>query len=265
MTGLSIVIPAYNEELNVAATVREVADVAEQLPLEHEIIVVNDGSRDHTGEIVQDLMKEVPHLRLLQQFPNRGYGGALKAGFEAASYELIAFIPADGQFSFSEIARFLETLNGDRSAAGLTPDIVCGYRAKRQDNMLRRLNGWGWNTAIRVLFGYLARDVDCGFKLLRKKVVAQVSLPSDGAMIDTELLAGAKARGFRIANVPVTHLPRTAGEASGANLQVIVKAFRELLAFRLELSRETRGTTAPPRLMPKAATLPVDGERKRAS
>ncbi len=121
-------------------------------------------------------------------------------------------------------------------------DIVCGYRAERQDNAARRLNAWGWNALIRLLFGYLCRDIDCGFKLFRREVLGRVPLESDGAMIDTELSAGAKAQGYRIAEVPVTQLPRVGGEATGANPKVIVRAFRDLARFRLRL---TSGRTGP--------------------
>jgi hypothetical protein len=117
-------------------------------------------------------------------------------------------------------------------------DIVSGYRANRQDNFVRKLNAWGWNMVVRILFGYLCRDIDCGFKLFRREILDHINVISDGAMIDTELLAGAKARGYRIAEVPVTHLPRVAGEATGANLGVIIKAFRDLVRFRLRLNRE---------------------------
>lgn len=256
MKGLSIVVPAYNEEPNVAGTVREIAKVAPRLSMDYEILVVNDGSRDRTGEIVRELMQEIPHSRLLEHYPNRGYGGALKAGFASASYDLIAFVPADGQFLFAEIDLFLSLI--------ASADIVCGYRARRQDNLLRRLNGWGWNSAVRLLFGYLARDIDCGFKLLRREVLDRVPLPSDGAMIDTELLAGARARGFRIADVPVTHLPRVAGEATGANPRVILRAFRELLDFRLELSRELRATNDRSGLRPQPARVPATERHERA-
>ncbi len=232
MEGLSIVIPAHNEEPNVEATIREVSDVAQQLGIDYEILVVNDGSTDATGDIVKALIAEIPHLELVEHYPNRGYGGALKAGFAVASKELITFVPADGQFTFTEVGRFLKMIGA--------ADIVCGFRAARQDNLLRRLNGWGWNCTVRLMFGYLARDVDCGFKMLRRGVLDRVPLPSDGAMIDTELLAGARARGFRVAEVPVTHLPRIAGEATGANPKVILKAFRELLSFRVRLNEEMR-------------------------
>jgi glycosyltransferase involved in cell wall biosynthesis len=234
MDSLSIVLPAYNEEKNVAAAVAAVSEVAQTLGREYEILVVNDGSKDNTGQIVRDLEPQVPGLRLVEHYPNRGYGGALKAGFEAATKDLIAFIPADNQFVFSEVSDLLEALEQEQA------DIVCGYRHDRQDPLIRRMNALGWNTVVRLLFGYLSRDIDCGFKLFRREVLDRVQIESNGAMIDTEFLAGAKARGLRIAEVPVTHLPRTAGEPTGANLAVIVKAFRDLLRFRLRLTRELR-------------------------
>ena len=232
MSSLSVVLPAYNEEANVESAVEGVSSVAQQLGMDYEIILVNDGSADRTGEIARELMQRIPNFRLVEHYPNRGYGGALRAGFAAAMGDLIAFVPADNQFDFREISRLLERLD--------EADIVSGYRAERQDTFIRKLNGFGWNTLVRLLFGYLCRDIDCGFKLFRREVLERVTIVSDGAMIDTEFLAGARARGFRIAEVPVTHLPRVAGEATGANLKVIAKAFRDLVRFRQRLSRELR-------------------------
>jgi glycosyltransferase involved in cell wall biosynthesis len=232
MSSLSIVLPAYNEEANVERAVEQVSGVARQLGMDYEIILVNDGSADRTGEIGHELEGRIPNYRLVEHYPNRGYGGSLKAGFEAATKELIAFVPADNQFDFGEIAALLEALDG--------ADIVSGYRAKREDPFVRRLNAFGWNTLVSVLFGRLGRDIDCGFKLFRREILDHVMIESNGAMIDTEFLAGAKARGYRIADVPVTHLPRVGGEATGANFKVIAKAFRDLALFRLRLSRELR-------------------------
>lgn len=230
--SLSIVLPAYNEEENVERTVEHVSEVAQRLELDHEIILVNDGSADRTGEIGRELEERIPNFRLVEHYPNRGYGGALKAGFDAATKDLIAFYPADAQFDFGEIERMLTCLKEEQA------DIVCGYRINRQDNFIRKLNAWGWNMVVRLFFGYLCRDIDCGFKLFRREILDHVNIVSDGAMIDTEFLAGAKARGFKIAEVPLTHLPRAAGEATGANLDVILKAFRDLVRFRQRLSRE---------------------------
>jgi glycosyltransferase involved in cell wall biosynthesis len=232
MSSLSVVLPAHNEEATVADVVEEVSTVAQQLGMDHEIILVNDGSTDRTGEIARELAQRIPGFRLVEHHPGRGYGGALKAGFAAATKELIAFFPTDKQFVFAEIDRFLARIDG--------ADIVSGDRVDRQDSPIRKLNALGWNTLVRLLFGYLCRDIDCGFKLFRREVLERVSIVSDGAMIDTEFLAGARARGYRVAEVPVTHLPRTSGEATGANLSVIVKAFRDLVRFRLRLSRELR-------------------------
>jgi glycosyltransferase involved in cell wall biosynthesis len=232
MVSLSIVLPAYNEEANVENAINEVSRVSQELGIDHEIILVNDGSADRTGEIARDLAQRIPNLRVVEHFPNRGYGGALKAGFAAASKDLIGFFPADRQFDFSEVGRLLRRIN--------EADIVCGYRANRRDNLLRKVNAFGWKMVVRLLFGYLCRDVDCGFKLFRRSILSCVNIISDGAMVDTELLAGARARGFDIAEEPLTHLPRVAGEATGANLAVIVRAFRDLVQFWWRLSQELR-------------------------
>ena len=233
MHSLSIVIPAYNEEANIAQAVRRVSHTAQQLGTDYEIIVVNDGSRDRTGEMVRELAASIPCLKLVEHFPNRGYGGALKAGFAAASKELIAFIPADNQYDFNEIRQLVDQL---------TPDVVLvsGWRANDVDNFMRQINRWGWNLIIRILFGYLLRDIDCGFKVFRRRALDHIPIQSNGAMLDTEMLAQLRARGHKFAEVPVTHLPRTAGSPTGANLKVVVRAFRDLSRFRLRLWRELR-------------------------
>jgi glycosyltransferase involved in cell wall biosynthesis len=232
MTSLSIVIPAYNEEANVESSLNEVSAVAQALGIEHEIILVNDGSTDRTGEVARALTDRIPNLQVVEHYPNRGYGGALKAGFRAASKELITFFPSDKQFDFNEVEQLLARAN--------EADIVCGYRANRRDNIIRKLNAFGWKMVVRLLFGRLCRDIDCGFKVFRRSMLSRVNIVSNGAMIDTELLARARARGFNIAEEPLTHLPRVAGEATGANLLVIVKAFRDLVRFWLRLNHEIR-------------------------
>jgi glycosyltransferase involved in cell wall biosynthesis len=234
MPSLSIVLPAYNEEANVVAAVEEVSQVAQRLKIDYEIILVNDGSRDRTGELARaELGPRIPNFRLVEHFPNRGYGGALKAGFAAAAKDLIVFIPADKQFKFDEV---------DLLLAKLTPTmaLVSGWRVQRQDNLIRRLNGLGWNTVVALLFGRTIHDIDCGFKLFRREVLNHIHVESNGAMIDTEMLAEMKARGYQMTDVPVTHLPRLAGSPTGANMRVIVRAFRDLFRFRLRLWRELR-------------------------
>lgn len=232
MPSLSIIIPAHNEEATVEDVVDEVFTVVRQVGMDYEIILVNDGSTDHTGEISRALARRISNFRFIEHFPSRHYGGVLKAGFASVTKELIAIFPADKQFVFSEIGRLLAKIND--------ADIVSGYRAHRQDNFIRRVNALGWNAAVWVLFGYLCHDIDCGFKLFRRKILEHIKLVTDWAPIDTELLAGAKARGYRIAEVEVTHLPRTTGKATGADFKVITMALRDLSRFRLRLNRELR-------------------------
>ncbi|HZQ11139.1 MAG TPA: glycosyltransferase family 2 protein [Anaerolineae bacterium] len=230
MLSLSVVIPAFNEEPNVAEALQRVSAVCQTLNREYEIILVNDGSRDRTGEIAKSMIGKIPNLRVVENNPNRGYGGALKAGFYAATMDLIVFVPSDNQFDFGQVDSMLEQIGG----AG----IVTGYRANDADPPMRRVNRWGWNLLVRLFFGNMARDIDCGFKLFRREILQHVTLNSDGAMVDTELLAGAQARGYKIVEVPLKHLPRTAGSPTGANLRVILRAFRDLVRFRLRLWRE---------------------------
>jgi glycosyltransferase involved in cell wall biosynthesis len=232
MPSLSVVLPAHNEGATVVDVVEEVSAILHELGVDNEIILVNDGSTDETGKIGRALAQRIPGFQLIEHFPSRHYGGALKAGFAVATKEFIAFFPTDKQFAFSDIHRLLAKIG--------EADIVSGYRANRKDNQIRKLNALAWNTAVRVLFGYLCRDVDCGFKLFRREILKHVKLVSDGAVIDIELLAGAKARGWRIVEVELPHFPRIAGRASGANFRVIAKALRDLLCFRVRLWQELR-------------------------
>ena len=231
--SLSVVIPAYNEEANLAHCLTSVSTILKRLKLESEIIVVNDGSSDKTGEIAKSFLKKIPGLKIVTNNPNRGYGGSLKAGFAKATKEFICFIPADNQFDITEISKLI-ALQKQHNA-----DIVSGIRVQDQDfSFYRKALRWTWNTLVRALFGYLATDIDCGFKLFRRSILDTLNLTSDGAMIDTQLYAGARARNLKIIETPVTHLPRTAGESTGGKLHVAIKALRELLFFWWQLKQE---------------------------
>lgn len=230
--SISMVLPAYNEEANIERAVRHADAALGATGLDAELIVVNDGSRDGTGAILTALKVELPRLRVVEHFPNRGYGGALRAGFAAARHEWIVQSDSDNQFDYSELPWLIQLARGN--------DLVVGFRSPRRDPWMRRLNGWGWNFLIRLLFGYVVRDIDCAFRLVRRSALERVSLTSNGAMISTELLAGAKARGFSMVETRVTHLPREGGHPTGANPRVIALAFRDLLQYRLELWRQLR-------------------------
>lgn len=229
---LSVFFPAYNEEANIETTVKKAEKILKKVAKKYEIIVVNDGSKDKTGEIADRLAKQSKFVRVIHHRENRGYGGALKSGLYGAKYQLIVFTDADGQFDFSEIDKFLKK----QKETGA--DLVIGYYLKRQVPFYRI---WGskflWEPAVFLLFGLKVRDIDCGFKLIKKEVVEKIpKLESErGPFISSEFLIKAKKAGFKIAQIGVHHYPRKAGRATGASLKVILGGFSDLFRLRRKL------------------------------
>ena len=228
--GLSAVLPAFNEEALIAQTVGHLARVLCELVDHFEIIVVDDGSRDRTPRILAQLQAEDPGLRLrvVTHPANLGYGAALASGFDAARNDLVLIMDSDGQFEVSEVIRFLAALDADT-------DMVIGWRARRADPFIRKVNAWGWKFLIRALFGYTARDADCAFKLFRRRVWQSMTVHARGATFSAELLIKARRLGFSIKELPVSHLPRRAGSPTGARPKVIARAFRELIELRAQV------------------------------
>jgi glycosyltransferase involved in cell wall biosynthesis len=229
--GLSIVLPAYNEEANVAAAIEAARVAGERFAERVEVIVVDDGSRDATAERALAYAAGDARIRLLRHERNRGYGGAVKTGLKAAREPFVFFTDSDLQFDLGQIGELVARL-------GEAP-IVVGYRANRQDPWVRKLNAWAWGRLQRVVFGIRVRDIDCAFKLFRREVVADMPMRSDGAFLSTEILARAMAAGHAIVEIPVRHYPRRAGAPTGANPGVILKAFREMAELWGDLRNPT--------------------------
>jgi glycosyltransferase involved in cell wall biosynthesis len=225
--SISAVLPAFNEQANLERAIDGLARALAAAAGDYEIIVVDDGSRDDSAAVLERLERRTPRLVVVRHERNLGYGAALRSGFRRARFSLVFFMDADNQFDPSEISRLLDRLG--------EADMVIGYRAVRRDPLPRRLNAWAFFTLVRVLFGYLARDVNCAFKLIRRELLEHLGLRSDGALINTELLVLARRRGARIVEVPVHHFPRTAGTQTGARPAVVLRAFRELFALRRNL------------------------------
>jgi glycosyltransferase involved in cell wall biosynthesis len=235
--SISAVIPAHNEEPIIASTVEAVDETLSRLVDDYEIVVVNDGSRDATASIVEELGRQRPAVRLVSHAVNRGYGAALATGFGAATREYVFLTDGDRQFDVRELGGLLPLL--------ASADIVVGYRRPRADPWVRRFYGWGWNLLVNVMFGYTARDVDCAFKLFPRALLDDVKLESTGHTLSPELLVKARRAGYRVAEVRVTHLPRPAGEAKGARVDHIVRSLLELAKLRLELARSHAPARAP--------------------
>jgi glycosyltransferase involved in cell wall biosynthesis len=226
---VSAVLPAYNEEANLEEVVARVTTALAACAASHEIIVVDDGSQDGTPAVLQRLRGRHPTLRVVRHPQNRGYGAAVRSGFGAARYEWVFMMDADNQFDPAEVAALL--------ARTAEADIVTGYRKRRRDPLARRLNAWAFFSLVRLFFGHQVRDVNCAFKLLRRDMLTKMTLHSNGALINTEVFVLARRMHARIVEVPVQHYPRMSGKQTGANPRVVLRAFKELLAFRAEMGR----------------------------
>lgn len=227
---LSLVFPAFDEEESLGPLLDVALALAPQLAADHEIIVVDDGSRDASAAVVRSYCQRHPAVRLVRHSANRGYGAALRAGLREARGELVFFSDADLQFDLSEISALL------RHAREF--DIVAGYRQPRLDPWGRRILAWAWGNLVNRLFGLGVRDIDCAFKVFRRPVIDTIPIASLGAFINTEILVRARRAGFRIHQVPVTHRRRRFGRQSGANPRVIARALLELVRLARELRRD---------------------------
>ena len=226
--NLSVFFPSYNEEGNIAATVENARRVLRSLKLRYEILIVDDGSNDRTGEIAEVLARKYPEVKVFHK-QNGGYGTALRAGFEKSGYDWIVYTDADGQFDLAEINKFLEKAQA--------ADYIIGYRIKRQDPLYRLIFARLWAFSVFLLFGIWVKDLDCGFKMIHKRVLRKIpALTSTrGAMINAELLIKAKRAGFKIVQVGVNHYPRKAGQPTGASIRVIFKSYLELFKLWFKL------------------------------
>lgn len=220
MRSLSVVLPAWNEQGTVGRVVRAALEQLDRRGIPGEVIVVDDGSTDGTGRVVAALAAADSRVRGLRHLENRGYGRALRTGTAACRYEHVLWTDADAQFDLGDLARL------EPWAAEF--DLVLGYRPTRADPLHRRVNARLWNSAVSGLFDSGVRDVDCAFKLVARAVFDRVPLASDTAFISAELVLGARAAGLRVHEVPVSHLPRAAGRATGARPDVVLRAAWDL-------------------------------------
>jgi glycosyltransferase involved in cell wall biosynthesis len=234
---LSVVLPAFNEEANIEKTVRTVASYLDGKPIDYEILVVNDGSADGTRAIAERLAAESPRVRALNHPQNRGYGAALRTGFDAACKRFVFYMDSDGQFDIRELDLLLPLATDENN-------IVTGYRMVRRDPFIRRLNAKLFGgTLVPLLLNVRVKDLNCAFKLIPRRVLQSIRLETSSALINAELYGRAVRRGYGIKEVGVHHFAREAGTQTGAHLSVIVKAFYDLFRLRQEILRTEKERT----------------------
>ena len=252
--SLSYFFPAHNEEANLEGLVEEALEVLPSLARVFEIVIVDDGSRDDTAAIADRLAVAHPDVvRAVHHPTNFGYGAALRSGFHASRYDLVAFTDGDRQFKVADLGFGSSDWPGrDR------PAVVAGYRIRRADPLVRTLYARAYRLATSGLLRPAGDDIDCACKLFRRAALEGVRVESGGAFFSAELLIKLRAPGRSIVEVGVPHYPRTAGSATGAKPQVVLRAVRDFWRLRLRMWRQpvARGVATGGRPTPARSAWP---------
>lgn len=213
--SISVFFPCYNDGTVIASLVIMAFKILREITEDHEVLVIDDGSGDNSVEVLQELERIFPKLKVIYHGRNLGYGVALRAGFKEASKDLIFYTDGDGQYDVKELLRLLSVLRDDI-------DIVNGFKIKRSDPFYRVIIGRIYHWAVKFMFGLKIRDVDCDFRLLRKAIFNKIKLESDSGVICVELIKKVQDAGFHFAQVGVSHYFRTHGKSQFFNFHRII-------------------------------------------
>jgi len=227
-SGLTVFFPAFNDSGTIASMVVSAVLAAGRLTPDYEVIIINDGSRDSTPLILDELARVYPQVRVVHHDGNRGYGGALRSGFANASKEWVFYTDGDAQYDPREMALLWERMAPD-------VDLVNGYKISRSDPLHRILIGRIYHETVRLLFGLRVRDVDCDFRLLRRSIFDRVRLEKSSGVICLEMMKKIQDAGFRIAEVPVHHYHRAHGKSQFFNFRRIARTAADVLKLWFEL------------------------------
>ena len=227
--SLSVFFPAYNDAPSLPGLVRKTFATLEQHVADYEVIVVNDGSRDRTGEVIEELGREYsPWLRVVTHAHNRGYGGALRSGFAAAQKEFVFYTDGDGQYDVGELPRLLDLV-------GPATGLVNGYKLERHDPRHRVWIGNVYNFCARLLFRIRIRDIDCDYRLIRRALLAKIRLTSTSGTICVELVRKLELSGCQVVEVGVHHYPRLHGRSQFFRIRSLAVTLLQLVRLWIRL------------------------------
>lgn len=224
LKSLSIFFPCYNDGGILPSLIEKTYQTAKQITDEFEIICVNDGSKDNTKEVLEELQKKYKELRIINHQENRGYGGALISGFENSKKEWVFYTDGDGQYDPGELKKLVQ--KADKNI-----DVINGYKVKRADGFVRNIVGSLNNIALHILFPLPIRDIDCDFRLIRNSLIKKIHLSFTSATILPELVVKLHLKGARFAEIPVSHYPRKYGKSRFFNYTNITKAIVDNISF----------------------------------
>lgn len=223
--SVSFFCPAFNEEENLEKAISCVLPVLKEATDKFELLIVDNCSTDKTPQIADKLASEIPQIRVIHNATNKGYGGALKTGFNSVKNDVIVYTDSDNEYDFKEFKKLIGYLD--------SYDVVIGYRFKRQDSFYRLMQSAIFNAFITLLFGTKFKDINCSFKAYKRSVLEAMNINSRSAFIDAEMLIKALDNGYRIREVPVTHFRRQAGKSSGAKPAMVFVTIQEMFSFWL--------------------------------
>ena len=226
--SLSIFFPAYNDAGTIASLAVIAHMTARKITDDYEVIVVNDGSPDHTGELLDEMARQFSWLKVVHHPKNRGYGGALRTGFETASKELVFYTDGDAQYDPREMMQLYEALTPE-------VDFVNGVKIGRSDPFHRIVIGRLYHNFVRLAFGLRLTDVDCDFRLMRRAVFDKVVLTRSSGVICVELMKKVQDHGYRVAQVPVHHFHRTYGKSQFFNFPRVGRTLMDLIRLWMAL------------------------------
>jgi glycosyltransferase involved in cell wall biosynthesis len=241
--SISVFFPAYNDGGTIASMVLAALNTCRKLTDDYEVIVINDGSKDYTGEVLDELARVYPgHVRVVHHVQNRGYGGALRSGFAAATKDLVFYTDGDAQYDPHELEQLLEKLE-----PGI--DIVNGYKIERHDPLHRIVIGKVYHWTVKTSFGLVIRDTDCDFRLIRRNCFDNIELTSNTGTICLELVKKLQDAGYKFSEVPVHHFHRAYGKSQFFNFPRLWRTGLNLISlwWRLMVLREHKRKTGPKR------------------
>jgi glycosyltransferase involved in cell wall biosynthesis len=233
ISGLSIFFPAYNDGGTIPSMVLTAQIAAREVTDDYEIIVVNDGSHDHTPLVLAELEKQIPQLRVVHHPQNKGYGAALRTGFASASKEWIFYTDGDAQYNPLELHSLVDALRDD-------VDVVNGWKISRNDPLIRILLGSIYNLGVKLVFGIRLKDVDCDYRLMRRSIFSAIELESNTGSICVEMIKKIQDAGFKFAEVPVSHYHRQYGHSQFFNWRRLLRTAHHLIILwrKLVLKRQ---------------------------
>ena len=227
MKGLTIFFPVYNDEATVKSVALKALSVADALGEEYEVLIIDDGSPDSSGEIARQLSNEYPRIRLIAHDQNRGYGAALKTGFSNAKYDWICATDGDDEYDLRDLFRLWR--HKDFYDALITFRYVRMYSNKRVAISVI------YNIILRVVFRTRFRDISTGLRLVSKRALEPISLTSNSPFIGSELAIKLQLEGFRVGEIGIQTFPRKLGKGSSTSLSNIYLTILDILRVYKEV------------------------------